>query len=104
MIKDTSNLKPNDISVIYLDKNHPKHGIADATRLIDQNMPGGIEYTKLYMIPKIENDLIPDFPFSFEMVGQCLLNGLNRKDHSTLDNSDVPKMFGIMLMFLNFNF
>jgi len=89
--------------VIYLDKNHPINGIAAATNIIDQKMPSGLKYTKLYLIPEIENDLIPDYPFSFEMVGQCLLNGLNRKDHNTLNNSNVPLLFAIIFMFLKLN-
>jgi len=38
------------------------------------------------------------------MIGQCLVNGFNRKDHNTLDNSDIPMTFGVIFMFLNLNY
>ena len=38
------------------------------------------------------------------MIGQCLINGFNRKDHNTLDNSDIPMTFGVIFMFLNLNY
>lgn len=30
-------------------------------------------------------------------------NGMNREKHETLDNSDIEKMIGVLLMFLNMN-
>jgi len=66
-------------------------------------MPSGVKYTKLHLIPQVENELIDGFPFSYELVGQSLYNGFHRKEHGTLDNSDVPKLFAIILMFLNLN-
>jgi len=42
--------------VVYLDKNHPANGgIESATKLIDQSVAKGIEYSKLYLIPEISN-------------------------------------------------
>jgi len=38
------------------------------------------------------------------MIGQCLVNGFNRKDHNTLDNSDIPMTFGVIFMFLDLNY
>jgi len=32
-----------------------------------------------------------------------LYNGMNRKIHPTMDNSDIPKLFGVMMVFLNLN-
>ena len=66
-------------------------------------MPHGIRYSKLYLVPQIENELIEGFPFSYELLGQSLYNGFHRESHGTLDNSDVPKLFGIIFMFLNLN-
>ena len=51
-------MKLNEVRIIFLDKNHPIGGIKNATKLIDQKMPGGVEYSKVYLIPKVENDLI----------------------------------------------
>jgi hypothetical protein len=38
-----------------MDKNHPPEatGVGSVTKYIDENMPSGIEYSKLYLIPKI---------------------------------------------------
>ena len=58
MISETKNMKINEVRIIFLDKNHPIGGINNATKLIDQKMPGGVEYSKIYLIPKVENDLI----------------------------------------------
>jgi len=58
LISETKNMKINEVRIIFLDKNHPIGGIKNATKLIDQKMPGGVEYSKVYLIPKVENDLI----------------------------------------------
>ena len=67
MIKNTKNLKENQLKIIYLDKNHPAAGgIGAAVSKIDQYMPEGVSYTKLYLIPEIEKPLIEPYPFSYE--------------------------------------
>ena len=97
-------LKANQIHVVYLDKNHPPgDGINSATSFIDEFMPKHIEYTKLYLLPEIKNENIPGLPFSAEFYAQVFSNGLNRQDHETLDNSNIPLAFAINMMFLRFN-
>lgn len=104
LIRNTSNLKPGAHHIIFLDKNHPPNGgIQGVTQLIDNEIPKGIQYQTLYMIPTRKNETILDFPFSYEFVAQNLHNGLNRDKHDTLDNSNIPKLFAISLMFLNMN-
>ena len=66
-------------------------------------MPANIEYTKIYLVPEIMNVNIPGLPFSKEFYAQVLSNAYNRKDHQTLDNTDMPKNFSINLMFLKMN-
>ena len=47
--------------------------------------------------------MVKDYPFSYKFIAQCLYNGYHRSDHETLDNSDIPKLFAIQMMFLNLN-
>ena len=43
--------------VVYLDKNHPANGgVESATKLIDQSVTKGIDYSKLYLIPEMSDD------------------------------------------------
>lgn len=82
LIKDTKSLKPNQIRVIYLDKNHPPNGgIESVTKMIDDLMPQSVEYTKLYLVPEIKNPQLNNFPFSFQFLYQVLFNAYHRKDH-----------------------
>jgi len=91
-----TSLKDGETRVIYLDKNHPPEGgIKAAVAMIDRYMSDHIPYCKLHLIPQIENDKIPKYPFSYEFVAQSMYNGLQRNDHPTLDNKDLPKLFGI---------
>jgi len=46
---------------------------------------------------------MPYSPFSYQFVAQCVHNSLNRTEHETLDNSDVPKAVAVLLMFLRMN-
>ena len=56
--------------IIYMDKNHPPNGGIEAvTNLVDENMPKNIEYTKLYLVPKITKPLVENYPFSYEFLG-----------------------------------
>ena len=104
IIKGTWNLRENQVHVVFLDKNHPPNGgIENATSQIDEQMPAGVEYTKVYLIPSIKQPQVQDFPLSYECIGQCLYNGSKRDNHETLDNKDVPKLFAIQLMFLAMN-
>jgi hypothetical protein len=66
-------------------------------------MPNDILYTKLYLIPKIKNKYIRPYPFSYEFAMQCLQYGCQSEECGTLDNSNLPKLFGILLKFFNFN-
>ena len=66
-------------------------------------MPKGVQFLKLYLIPSIKNEKVANYPFSYEFVAQCMHNGMKREKHETLDNSDVEKMIGILLMFFNMN-
>jgi len=53
-----------------MDKNHPPNGGIEAvTNLVDENMPKNIEYTKLYLVPKITKPLVENYPFSYEFLG-----------------------------------
>lgn len=87
--------------IIYLDKNHPPNGgIANTVAVIDQFMPKGIQYTKLHLIPERKKPLIKDFPFSYELMAQSFYNATKRDEHETIDNSDIPKVFAIQIMFM----
>jgi hypothetical protein len=67
LIKNTKDMKENQLRVIYFDKNHPAAGgIGKAVSQIDQYMPEGVLYTKLYLVPKIEKPTIEPYPFSYE--------------------------------------
>jgi hypothetical protein len=104
LIKGTRNLKQNEIRVVYLDKNHPPNsGIESAVKIIDEKMPQGVEYSKVYLVPEILQGQVNNYPFSYQFFAQAFSNGFNRKDHPTLDNSDLPKLFAIQLMFMNMN-
>jgi hypothetical protein len=46
---------------------------------------------------------MPYHPFSYQFAAQCLYNSINRTEHETLDNSDVPKAVAVLLMFLRMN-
>ena len=72
-------------------------------KFIDENMPSGVEYSKLYLIPEITKQKLPYYPFSYQFVAQCVHNSLNRTEHETLDNSDVPKAVAVLLMFVRMN-
>ena len=96
IIKGTQNLTENSVHVAYLDKNHPPNGgIENVTSLIDEQMPTGVEYAKVYLVPLIQQATVPGYPLSYECIGQCLYNGSKRENHETLDNTDVPKLFAI---------
>ena len=71
--------------------------------MIEKNLPTGVKYSKIYLVPQITNETIENYPFSYEFLGQVLYAGSNRKDHATLTNENVPKLFCIMFMFLNMN-
>ena len=66
-------------------------------------MPKNIEYQKVYFKPEISAKIAEEYPFSYNFIAQCLFNGTHRSNHETLDNSDVPKLFAIQMMFLNLN-
>jgi len=90
--------------VIYLDKNHhPKDGIKAVVEAIDQKMPKRVLYTKVFLLPRIEKPQMEGYHFSFEYMAQVFANACQRDDHETLDNTDLPKVFGVVLMFLGFN-
>lgn len=55
------------------------------------------------MLPRIEKPQIEGYHFSFEYMAQVFANACQRDDHETLDNTDLPKVFGVILMFLGFN-
>ena len=104
IIKGTRSLEENSVHVAYLDKNHPPNGgIENATNLIDEQMPAGVDYVKVYLVPQIQQATVPGYPLSYECIGQCLYNGTKRENHETLDNKDVPGLFAIQLMFLAMN-
>mmetsp|Transcript_18974 Transcript_18974/g.32415 ORF Transcript_18974/g.32415 Transcript_18974/m.32415 type:complete len:316 (-) Transcript_18974:662-1609(-) len=105
MVKETASMKPGEVRVIYFDKNHPiQGGLDNAIDTIDSNMPPNVPYQKTYLSPLCRGKLVPpNYPFSYTFLAQCLHNGANRSEHETLDNSDLPKLFGIMLMFFNLN-
>ena len=90
--------------VIYLDKNHhPKDGVKPVVQAIDKYMPSNVVYTKVFLIPKIEKPKMKDLPFSYEYMAQVFANALRRDDHETLDNSDIPKVFNVIWLFLGFS-
>jgi hypothetical protein len=62
-----------------------------------------VEYSKVYLIPTITNKLIEDYPFSYAFFAQVFYNSVNRKKHQTLDNSDIPKNFGVIFDFMRLN-
>ena len=66
-------------------------------------MPSNVVYTKVFLIPKIEKPKMKDLPFSYEYMAQVFANALRRDDHETLDNSDIPKVFNIIWLFLGFS-
>lgn len=79
-----------------MDKNHPPNGgIQAACKIVDDSVPHSLEYTKLYLLPEVKNENVPNYPFSYQFFAQCLSNGMHREDHLTLDNSDLPKTYGI---------
>jgi hypothetical protein len=86
-----------------MDKNHPANAIENVLRVIQPIMPKSVEYSFVYLVPEITNQSVDQFPFSYEFFGQCFCNGQNRKDHATLSNENVPKLFAIQLMFLLMN-
>ena len=62
--------------MIYIDKNHrPDAAIKMTGHTIDEHMPWGVPYSKLYLVPKITNDKIPTYPFSYEFLSQTLFIG-----------------------------
>lgn len=44
-----------------------------------------------------------DYHFSYQYMAQVLANAAKREDHETLDNSDIPKVFNVIFMFLGFS-
>jgi hypothetical protein len=66
-------------------------------------MPANVKYSKVYLRPTIEGELIKDYPFSYTFLAHVLTNAVNRKNHPTLDNSDLPKAFGIIFSYMRFN-
>ena len=70
MIKEAKiDMGPNETRIIFLDKNYPPNGgILSATQIIDQCVDWDIPYCKLYLVPEIKNDNIPNLPFSYEFI------------------------------------
>ena len=101
LIKGCAKLKEGQVRIIYLDKNHPPNGgIAGSVGVIDQYMPKGVQYTKLHLIPDRKKPQIPEFPFSYELMAQSFYNASKREVHETIDNTDIPKIFAIQIMFM----
>lgn len=50
-------MSDNHVHIIYIDRNHPPagDGIIKIVDDIDKYMPANVEYSKVYMIPNIEN-------------------------------------------------
>lgn len=48
--------------------------------------------------------MIPNFPFSYELMAQSFYNASKRDDHETIDNSDIPKVFAIQIMFMKLSY
>jgi hypothetical protein len=87
IIQDSILMKSNETLLVFLDKNHPINGgIENAVKLIDENMPSGVLFCKVYLIPEIKNDTIKGYPFSYQFLTHCLFSGLHRENHATLDN------------------
>jgi hypothetical protein len=44
-------------------------GVEVAVKMIEENIPSGVHYSKVYLVPSITNPLIPSYPFSYEFLG-----------------------------------
>ena len=65
----------NETKFILLDKNHhPNGGLFQTSYLIDENMPWGMRYSKISLVPEIVSERIKRYPFSYEFVAQTILN------------------------------
>ena len=59
-------LRSNETRVIFLDRHYPAADfLAAELGRIDSKMAWGIPYCKVYLIPKIEGEMIADYPFSY---------------------------------------
>jgi hypothetical protein len=106
IIQDTASLGSASVQLVFLDKNHPPNGLNTVRSLLDLHIPRqDLVVHKLYLIPEQQASctLLFDYPFSLEFISQILTYGLNRKEHGTLDNQNLPKLFGVILMFLRMN-
>lgn len=82
--------------MIFFDKNHhPVNGIQGVVKTIHKFMPKGVLFSKVFLIPKIEQDKIESLPFSYQFAAQSISNGLLRDDHETVSNADPSKVLSI---------
>lgn len=82
--------------VIYLDNQlFPKDQVFGTSVLIDQNVPYGVPYCKLQIIPDITNKYIHSFPFSYEMIAQTIFNGISNEPVHHQKIMCEPDMFAI---------
>ena len=104
LINETKQLKNGQIHIIYLDKNHhPKDGVKGVVDSIEKYMPPRVQYTKAFMLPAITKKAMKELHFSYEYMAQVFANAIKRDDHETLNNSDIPKVFNIIWIFLGFS-
>lgn len=62
----TKEAKKGELSIVFLDKNHPPNGIFNAVNLIDRAMPSSVPYRKLYLVPEVDStSFAVDLPFSY---------------------------------------
>ncbi|CDW91204.1 UNKNOWN [Stylonychia lemnae] len=86
--------------VVFVDKNHPKNGIAKTVGLIHEKIPDGVNLKKLYLIPRITQPYAR-YPLSLGFLMQCFYRLMSRENHETLDNSDKVLTTQILLMFFH---
>ena len=62
-------MKEKETRVIFLDRKcHNQVGVLALAQMIDQNMPWGIPYCKIHLLPECKGPKMEDFPFSYEFV------------------------------------
>ena len=94
----SSKMAPDETRFIYLDKAHSvQQGALATSQLIDQNIPWGIPYSKLYLIPEFDTEQMKTYPFTYEFNARAFCNSMNQFDNPCIAREAILSNFSVEL-------